>query len=296
MYEDVLRTGEERTISELATTDAHGRERWFRIVQRPGIGPDGDSVDHVIGTAVDVTSFKLAELELLRNREVLRASREEARDLSRRLLHAQEDERRRLAAEMHDDLTQRLAGLAMLAWSTAAAVPKQGAGESLQELASELERVATDVQAMAREVHPPALAGLGLLDALSSECANFSRRTGLAIRYQAEMASLAVDEDVAIAIYRIVQEALRNALAHAGECRVQATVLACDGGFRVVIEDDGPGFDPALRQQAGRLGLSSMRERARLAGLGLDIASAPGRGTRITITCAAPGARGAPAR
>lgn len=286
MDEEVLRTGEERSIPELAITDTHGRERWFRIVKRPGIGPDGDSVDHVIGTAVDVTSFKLAELELLRNREVLRASREEARDLSRQLLHAQEDERRRLAAEMHDDLTQRLAGLAMLAWSTAAAVPKPGAGESLQELASELERVANDVQAMARELHPPALAGLGLLDALASECANFSRRTGLAVAYRTELASVEVDEDVAIAIYRIVQEALRNALAHAGRCSVQARVTACDGGFRVTIEDSGVGFDPALRRQAASLGLSSMRERARLAGLGLEIDSAPGHGTRIAITCA----------
>lgn len=292
MDEEVLRTGEERSIPELAITDTRGRERWFRIVKRPGIGPDGDSVDHVIGTAVDVTSFKLAELELLRNREVLRASREEARDLSRQLLHAQEDERRRLAAEMHDDLTQRLAGLAMLAWSTAATAPKPGAGENLEELAGELERVANDVQAMARELHPPALAGLGLLDALASECANFSRRTGLAIAYRTELASLEVDEAVGIAIYRIVQEALRNALAHAGPCGVQVRVGACEGGFRVTIEDNGAGFDPALRRQAASMGLSSMRERARLAGLGLEISSAPGHGTRIAITCTGKGDSG----
>ncbi len=285
MDEEVLRTGEERSIPELAITDTRGRERWFRVVKRPGIGPDGDAVDHVIGTAVDVTSFKLAELELLRNREVLRESREEARDLSRRLLHAQEDERRRLAAEMHDDLTQRLAGLAMLAWSTAASTPRPGAGESLQELASELEQLANDVQAMARELHPPALAGLGLLDALAAECANFSRRTGLAVAYHADVASADVDEDVGIAVYRIVQEALRNALAHAGRCSVHVRVTACDGGFRVTIEDDGAGFDPAQHRQGASLGLSSMRERARLAGLGLEIDSAPGRGTRIAMTC-----------
>ncbi|WP_271679806.1 two-component regulator propeller domain-containing protein [Thermomonas mangrovi] len=285
MDEDVLRTGEERSIPELAITDVHGRARWFRVVKRPGIGPDADAVDHVIGTAVDVTSFKLAELELLRNREVLRESREEARDLSRRLLHAQEDERRRLAAEMHDDLTQRLAGLAMLAWSTAASTPKSGTGENLQELAGELERLANDVQAMARELHPPALAGLGLLDALAAECANFSRRTGMAVAYRADLASVDVEEDVGIAVYRIVQEALRNARVHAGPCRVQVRVAACEGGFRVAIEDDGTGFDPAQRRQADSLGLSSMRERARLAGLGLEIGSAPGQGTRITIRC-----------
>jgi len=294
MDDEVLRTGEERSIPELAITDTHGRERWFRIVKRPGIGPDGDSVDHVIGTAVDVTSFKLAELELLRNREVLRASREEARDLSRQLLHAQEDERRRLAAEMHDDLTQRLAGLAMLAWSTAATAPRPGTGESLEELAGELERVATDIQAMARELHPPALAGLGLLDALASECASYSRRTGLAITFRTELASVEVDEDVAIAIYRIVQEALHNALAHAGPCSVQARVVACEGGFRLSIEDDGAGFDPALRRHAESLGLSSMRERARLAGLRLEIVSAPGQGTRIAITCAGQGGSSPP--
>ena len=288
MDEEVLRTGEERSIPELAITDVHGRERWFRVVKRPGIGPDADAVDHVIGTAVDVTSFKLAELELLRNREVLRESREEARDLSRQLLHAQEDERRRLAAEMHDDLTQRMAGLAMLAWSTAASTPKSGTGESLQELAGELERLANDVQAMARELHPPALAGLGLVDALASECANFSRRTGLTVAWRTELASVQVDEAVGIAIYRIVQEALRNALAHAGQCRVQVRVEACEGGFRVVIEDDGTGFDPAQRRQAASLGLSSMRERARLAGLALDIDSAPGHGTRIAIRCTGP--------
>ena len=79
-------------------------------------------------------------------------------------------------------------------------MPKPGAGESLQELASELERIANDVQAMARELHPPALAGLGLLDALASECANFSRRTGLAVAYRTGMESVDVDEQVAIAI------------------------------------------------------------------------------------------------
>jgi len=138
---------------------------------------------------------------------------------------------------------------------------------------------------MARELHPPALAGLGLLDALASECTNFSRRTGLAVAWRTELASVQVDEAVGIAIYRIVQEALRNALAHAGQCRVQVRVAACEGGFRVVIEDDGTGFDPAQRRQAASLGLSSMRERARLAGLALDIASTPGQGTRIAISC-----------
>jgi signal transduction histidine kinase len=128
-----------------------------------------------------------------------------------------------------------------------------------------------------------------LLDALASECANYSRRTGLSITYRPEIASVEVGEEVAIAIYRIVQEALRNALAHAGRCRVQVRVAACDGGFLVVIEDDGIGFDPAQRRQAASLGLASMRERARLAGLALDISSAPGHGTQIAITCAGQG-------
>jgi PAS domain S-box-containing protein len=287
MDAEVVAAGAERVLPEHEIVDGDGHRRWFRVVKRPGFAPDGRGVEQVIGTAVDVTDFKRSEQRIRREQARLRRSREEARALSRQLLRAQEDERRRLAREIHDDLTQQLAGLSMLAWSTAQAAAREpGADrrEALEHLAHGLERLANDVQALSHELHPPALEALGLAEALRGECATFGQRTGLPIEFAADPALAAPPSDVALALYRIAQEALRNSLVHARAGRVMVALRGEEAGLRLEVADDGAGFDPSAQSAARQgIGLSGMRERARLAGAELEIDSAPGRGTRIVV-------------
>jgi PAS domain S-box-containing protein len=282
---EVIASGAEVVMPENLIIDHDGRERWFRVVKRPVFAADGRTVEQVIGTAVDVTDFKLAELRLTREQSKLRRSREEARRLSRQLLRAQEGERLRLARELHDDLTQRLAGLAMLSWSTFQTLERdQGRDvrKNVEEIAGELERIASEVQAMSRELHPPALDKLGLADALRTECATFGNRTGMQIEFCAAAIS-EPEPEVGLALYRIVQEGLRNSLAHSGARQAQVTLSGDERELRLEISDRGAGFDPAATTLKPGLGLSSMRERARLIGGEIEFDSAPGSGTRITV-------------
>jgi PAS domain S-box-containing protein len=283
---EVIASGEERVVAEHEIVDGEGRRRWFRVVKRPGFGADGRSVEQVIGTAVDVTDFKQAEQRLEREQLRLRRSREEARALSRKMLRAQEDERRRLAREIHDDLTQQLAGLSMLAWSTAQAAAREPGGdrrEALEHLARGLEQLANDVQALSRELHPPALESLGLAEALRAECSTFGQRNGLPIECLAGPLPAEPPAEVGLALYRIAQEALRNCLSHAKAGRVRVELRGDEDGLRLRVADDGIGFDATQGGAQPGIGLSGMRERARLAGATLAIDSTPGGGTRINV-------------
>ena len=283
---EVFASAQERILAEDRIVDHEGRQRWFRIVKRPGFGADGKTVEQVIGMAVDVTEFKLAEQRLQREQARLRRSRGEARRLARRLLRAQEDERQRLAREIHDDLTQQLAGLAMLAWSTAQAIsrePSRDLSGNLSELASELERVANEVQALSRDLHPPALESLGLAGAVRAECETFANRTGMAIAFECPGDFDDPAPEVGLALYRIVQEGLRNCLAHAGSKQADVILAGDSGGIRLEIIDHGIGFDAAAAMAQPGLGLASMQERARLAGATFRIESALGRGTRLVV-------------
>jgi PAS domain S-box-containing protein len=283
---DVIASGEERVVPEHEIIDSNGQRRWFRVVRRPGYGPDARHIEHVIGTAVDITDFKLARERLEHEQVRLRRSREEARALSHQLLHAQEDERRRLAREIHDDITQQLAGLSMLAWSTAQAAIREPGGDrrdALEHLARGLEQLANDVQAMSRELHPPSLATLGLAAALRTECCTFAARTGLPIGFTAESRTSEPPVEVGLAFYRIAQEALRNCLSHARAKRVCVALVSDEGRLRLEIADDGVGFDTTQTEARRGIGLPGMRERARLAGASLRIDSTSGKGTRIVV-------------
>ena len=284
--QEVIDTGRERIADEEEIVDHLGRHRWFRVVKRPRFGPYGREVEQVVGIAVDITDFKLAANELRRQEATLLASSAEARLLSRKLLRAQEDERRRLARELHDDLTQRLAGLAMLAWSTLQSLerdPGRDVGVNLRELALELERVANEVQTLARDLHPPALEAMGLAEALRLECATFAKRTGMAIDLSCGELPGDLSPEVSLAIHRIVQEGLRNARNHSGVREAAVRLHAGPDGLHLEVSDAGVGFDADAPRLGRGIGLSSLRERARLAGGRLQVHSVPGQGTRLVV-------------
>jgi PAS domain S-box-containing protein len=286
MDAEVIASGRECTLAEVEIVDHAGRCRWFRVMKYPLFGAGGGPVEQVIGTAVEITDHKLATLELMGKESTLRDSRSEARLLARRLLRAQEDERRHLARELHDDLTQRLAGLAMLAWGTLQSLerdPGRDVVANLREVALELERVANEVQLLSRDLHPPALETLGLAEALRAECATFAKRAQMQVEFACDDLPFDPPPEVGLAIYRIVQEALRNARTHSGMRMARVELRAGPDGLRLEVSDDGAGFDAADPSRREGLGLSSLRERARLAGGELDVASSKGKGTRLVF-------------
>src|SRR5205807_9594995 len=160
-----------------------GEYRWILDTGAPRFGPDG-TLEGYIGSCIDVTDQKQVEGELRAQEQSLRQAREGLRKLAAKLLRAQEEERRRIAREMHDDWTQRLA---LLGIDLAKLERNLGAPEKalplLRTMQEQLVMLAEDVHALSRQLHPSILDDLGLIEALRSECASFSRREGIAVRY-----------------------------------------------------------------------------------------------------------------
>jgi signal transduction histidine kinase len=223
--------------------------------------------------------------EALRAREQsLRQTREGLRKLAAKLLHAQEEERRRIAREMHDDWTQRLA---LLSIDVAKVEKCLGTPERalplLRAMQEQLVGLSEDVHALSRQLHPSILDDLGLVEALRSECASFSRREGIEVAYHPEEVPLSVPKDVALCVYRVAQEALRNLAKHAAAREAWVTLAATDSELLLRVQDKGVGFDPAAASSQPGLGLSSMEERARLIQAQLSVKSAPERGTTVEM-------------
>jgi signal transduction histidine kinase len=221
---------------------------------------------------------------LLAKSSRLRTAEAEVRALSRRLLSAFEDERRRLARELHDDVAQRLARLAI----DAARLEGAGGPSPLRE---EIGHLSVDVHSLSRRLHPSLLDNLGLEEALRAEAEQFVEATGIDVEAKLEEILTKPAADASLCLFRIAQESLRNVERHARAGRVELALRSARGGCELEVRDDGAGFDPEQAREQG-IGLASMRERAHLAGGHLEISSAPGRGT--TVKAWVPAARTAP--
>jgi signal transduction histidine kinase len=219
---------------------------------------------------------------LLVQRGRRRSAEREALALSGRLLSAYEDEGRRLARELHDDVTQRLAGVAMetAALGRLGDEPARKAAE--QSIGSELAALSRDVHALSYRLHPTVVDDLGLGEALRTECERVARRGSVDVRYEGGEAASAIRGDRALCLFRVAQEALRNAMRHGAPRAVRVAVHTEAGGTSLTVTDDGCGFDAAARRAHASLGLASMRERVALLGGRLEVRSRSGEGTRIT--------------
>lgn len=210
--------------------------------------------------------------------------------LNARLLRAQEDERRRLAREMHDDVTQRLAVLAIDAGrleiylqSNCTGPEGEAAGAKVRHMTEQIVKLSTDVHAISRQLHPSILDDLGLADAVESECQAFTDREGIDVALEVGPLPDSIPNDLALCLYRILQEGLRNVSKHAQTDRVRVTLSGDERQVVLRLADSGVGFDtPTARSRAG-LGLASMRERARLCDAELTVESSPGSGTTIKV-------------
>jgi signal transduction histidine kinase len=226
------------------------------------------------------TDVRLAETFASRAALAVDLSERIASDSLRRVVEAQELERRRLARELHDEtgqaLTSILLGLKSLEEKLGDADSRTAAA-ALRELV-----VATlqDVRRLAVELRPSALDDFGLVAALERLTASFSDQTGITIDFEASLAGERLPEEVEIALYRIVQESLTNVVKHARARHVSILLARRNGAVKVVIEDNGQGFDPSEDADGG-FGLVGMRERLALLGGRIEVESSGDDGTTI---------------
>jgi PAS domain S-box-containing protein len=200
------------------------------------------------------------------------------REFGGRLLQAQETERSRLARELHDDITQRLAQLAIVLDRDLAKRAMEN--EKLREARDGLTRLSEDVRSLAYKLHPALLEHLGLRTALKAECERFSRQEVISVEISlAEIPT--ISKDSALSLFRVAQEALNNVRRHAQAKTATVSLRELDGGLLLSVSDTGVGFDSNAGIPPPTLGLYSMEERVRLLGGKLEIRSAPGHGTTL---------------
>jgi len=242
-------------------------EVWMQHLAGVGARDSSGQAVRTFGVLRDITRRKETEAEL--------------RDLSQRLLQAHEEERALLARELHDDLTQRLAVLAIDVGRAEIAAAGGPQAQTMSVVREGLVRLSEDVHSLAYQLHPSVLKEIGLAEALRTECERVERQGRVALVVEIEPATAAVGKDAALCLFRVAQEALNNALRHAGARTARLVLRPLDGGLVLAVRDDGVGFDPARPKRGRSLGLASMRERLRLVNGTLDIESAPGQGTAV---------------
>jgi len=234
---------------------------------------------------VSALERRQAEEASRESERILRQNEDDLRKLAGRLIYAQEEERRRLARELHDDLAQRLAVFAIDVGRLQQQLvdPPVRVQENLSEMKKDIVKISQDVHNLSRQLHPSILDDLGLVKAVESECTNFSRREGTEIVFKNENIPTVIPKDISLSLYRIIQEALSNISKHA--CADHISVFLKHNGHDILlsVQDDGIGFDSAEIREKPGLGFSSMRERASLMHGEFSINSHPERGTVIAV-------------
>jgi len=221
----------------------------------------------------------------------LRQAKNTAGTLGRRLISAQEDERRLIARELHDDLSQRLAGLAIDASYAASEQGSDEANQVLRSLHPGLVRISKDVHDLSYRLHPSLLDDLGIVAALQAEFERLRHRSDAVIIEKFGEIPELIPRDVALCLYRIAQEAVHNAIRHARAGTIELILEGDDHELKLTVRDDGNGFDAVKDSGGTGLGLSSMRERAQLAGGTLNVRSQLGKGTTVSVIAPLPGTR-----
>jgi signal transduction histidine kinase len=236
---------------------------------------------HIMAVAALCLAQSVLISRLLIQRRRRRLAEREAEGLAGRLITAHEDERRRLARDLHDDLTQRLARLAIDAGKIERSAPVSNHDEAGRSMREELVRLSEDVHALSYRLHPSLLDDLGLVEALNAECDGFSRRESIPVEFKPRDVPRDVRPDTALCLFRVAQESLRNVARHAGASAVEVSLRKVDGGLEMAVRDNGTGFDSTQDRGRHSLGLASMKERVHLLGGELDIDSVPGSGTTV---------------
>ncbi|HEX2080382.1 MAG TPA: sensor histidine kinase [Longimicrobium sp.] len=211
------------------------------------------------------------------------ANRERLRELASTALNAAEEERKRIARELHDETAQLLAALLIRIRVVKQASDPQAVDALLEDMRREIGQALEGVRRFARGLRPPALDELGLIPAIESHVRSIREITEIDLTLDADAAAGGeLPPEASLAVYRIVQEAMSNVVRHSGATRAAVRVGREPDRLVVTVEDDGHGFDVGAVRAAGRgLGLFGMGERAAYLGGRVDVQSAPGTGTRV---------------
>jgi PAS domain S-box-containing protein len=266
----------QRFLEEYRIVAKDGREVWVRDEAVPVQADDG-SILYWRGVMVDITDHRRTEERLLATLEEVRRMMAQRRELARRLESAQEEERRRIAADIHDDPIQVMSAVDMrlqLLLDHPERVDRHELAQIGEDLRSSIDRLRN----LLFELRPVALDLEGLVPAISMYLEHTARETDWAWRIT-EALDAEPSEDARVALYRIAQEAIGNVRKHAQATRVEVHVASAQDGLILRVTDDGTGFDPTSRPVPGHLGLSTIAERVQLAGGRLRVDSGPGRGT-----------------
>ena len=263
---------------------------WLRQVSHVQERNAAGRATRVVGVMQDITERKQEEVKLRENEATLKNNQRDLQRLAGKLISEQEEELRRLSRELHDDLTQRLAVLAIetgkleiRSENEVCAVP----GVSLQRISrvkEQLISISEDVHRISRQLHPTILHDLGLVQAIESECEALQGRANIEIVFKHEDIGDRIRDEIALCLYRIIQEGLRNIMQHSGVMRCEIILKTVDDRICLTIKDEGRGFDPAEVRSKPGLGLCSMRERAQLVHGDFAIDTRVGQGTVIRVT------------
>jgi len=245
--------------------DGQDGPHWARWEVRPWKTAEG-AVGGILILAEDITRRKQME--------------EALSDLSRKLIESQEQERARIGRELHDDINQRLAMLSLeleqLQENPSEIQPR------VKELRRQMAEVSNDVQALSHDLHSSKLEYLGVVAGMKSWCKEFAERQNMEIDFKSDVPS-SVPLKIGLSLFRVLQEALNNAIKHSGVKRIEIQLREDSGEIHLVVSDLGKGFDVEAASQGKGLGLTSMRERVRLVNGTISIESKPIGGTTIHV-------------
>ena len=245
-----------------------GEYRWLLGIGVPRLNPDGIFAGY-IGSCLDVTESKLAE-------EVLSG-------LGRRLIEAHEEERTWLARELHDDISQRIALLAVQFEQCYQDPPSSGVEviDHIRHVHQHLSELGKDVQALSHRLHSSKLEYLGIVSAASSFCRELSEQQNVEIEFNHAGIPRSLPKEVSLCLFRVLQEALQNGVKHSGERHFRVELRGTSREIQLTVNDLGVGFDQQVAIDRRGIGLVSMRERLNLVGGEFSINSRPGGGTTI---------------
>jgi signal transduction histidine kinase len=224
--------------------------------------------------------FRLAETFATRAAVAVELSQRVARDSVRRVVQAQELERRRLARELHDETGQALTSILLGLKPLEDALAGHPAGAALGGLREQVVSALQDVRRLAVELRPAVLDDFGLVPALERLIDAFTEQSEIRVDFHSALGDTRLPSDVETALYRVVQESLTNIVKHANAGSISVSLARRDSGIAVVIEDDGAGFDQRTVRDEG-IGLLGMRERLALLDGRLEVESRPGAGTTV---------------
>jgi two-component system CheB/CheR fusion protein len=257
-----------------------GKDGSRRVIASSSIGRCGadGAVSQIISTGIDITPRKLAQ-------DALRRSEDQLRRLTANLLTAQEEERKRVARELHDDVNQRMAMLANEVATLERTLPGSDRllRKQLRSLREQVDQLSDDLRRTAQHLHPSALEHFGLVTALESHCSDFLKRHQIQLKLTHRSVPKSIPVEVSLCLYRVTQECLHNIAKHSGARQVAVEIRGNEEGVLLSIADNGTGFDPGLVADQSGLGLVGIRERVRLVDGIVSINSQPGHGTKIDV-------------